>query len=75
MIFSKDKKPTEPGWYWAFLQWRDQPEQAEPVAVTRGFQNRLMVCFEGHTYQVAGLDEILYGDRIEVPPVDQKEGG
>lgn len=72
MIFSKDKKPTEPGWYWAFV---DDDATVVQVADIAGVLMVFSTAFTGPY----SLNAFLFGDRIQIPEAevsapDTKEG-
>lgn len=68
MIFSKDKKPTEPGWYWF------KYEDTEPEIILiedRGWGLRSFWTESGTDHD---LPDGLWGDRIETPTVETPKG-
>lgn len=74
MKFSKDNRPTEPGWWWANLPWFSGgpiPIEVEDCGMEFG----LMFKLEGNSYRLFEDKEIEWGDRIETPPVDGIEAG
>ena len=65
MIFSKDKKPTESGWYW----YQPINGTLKPKAVYRARFSDRLYC-DG--YKNPNVEDLigLWGDRIEAPSIE-----
>lgn len=78
MRFSREKKPTEPGWYW-YLEPRMNNPSPEVAFVWKHYALGLKIKLCDYDLSIM-LDEchVLFGDRIPVPSVetdDQQERG
>ncbi len=74
MIFSKDKKPTEPGLYW--FDFQDEGWPVEPVRVIRAISGDLRMEWIGSGVEHPFIDSLgIWGDRIEIPTVEAAMSG
>lgn len=69
MIFSKDKRPTEPGLYWCLFIASGTVQIADVIKIA--FNGRLGVFVPGNEVEFDVYDEnFMWGDRIETPVVE-----
>lgn len=74
MIFSRDKKPTEPGWYKCQLRTFNKDEAI--AMVTPDSSGRLCaVIHKGNVKILDYVDDMIaaWGDRIEIPTIETKQ--
>ncbi len=74
MIFSKNKKPTEPGRYWARLGQKNKEPFTVMIDQTKqGLSMRMTVGDSSVVgYLLVSILNFQFGDRIETPTVEAK---
>ena len=77
MIFSKDKKPTQAGWYWFKYAHPQYPPMIIQIDTQRLKGSRLKVCKYGMPTINAFTKDwgVLWGDRLDLPTVEHDTDG